>query len=321
MRNKWRVLLVLISVLFSLGAVPTRVQAMDTKYFPETRHNVSGEFLAFYNSVPDPLLVFGYPKTEAFFDRNLTFTIQYFQRARFELHPDAQAGQRVQLSMLAKLVYSEAKTQPVVMVTNSSVCRNFPSAGKTFAVCYAFLAFFDTHGGLDQFGSPISNYVTEGDRYVQYFERARFEWHPELSPDQWVRLAEIGMIQFSESKRDPSLLVPVDNKDFVPVKITSLQARAFVARAVTSPNSQQTIFVVVEDSSLVPVAQASVTVTIRLPSGEEQRIGLPPSDENGISQYTFNVGDQPTNQIATIKVEAMQGELKASTATWFRTWY
>jgi hypothetical protein len=208
------------------------------------------------------------------------------------------------------------------MATNSSVCRNFASAGKTFAVCYAFLAFFDAHGGENQFGLPISNYVTEGDRYVQYFERARFEWHPELSPDQWVRLGEIGMIQFADSQRDPSLLAPVDNKDFIStVKITSMQARAFVARAVTSPNSQQTIFVVVEDSDLVPVAQASVTVTIQLPSGEEQRIGLPPSDENGISQYTFEVGNQPTNQIATIKVEVMQGDLIASTATWFRTWY
>ena len=29
------------------------------------------------------------------------------------------------------------------------------------------------------FGYPISGEITENGRTVQYFERARFEWHPE----------------------------------------------------------------------------------------------------------------------------------------------
>jgi hypothetical protein len=42
-----------------------------------------------------------------------------------------------------------------------------------------FLQYWDSHGGLAQFGFPITPELTEEGRTVQYTERARLEWHPE----------------------------------------------------------------------------------------------------------------------------------------------
>jgi hypothetical protein len=63
----------------------------------------------------------------------------------------------------------------------------------------AFLRYWQSQGGLATFGYPISEELPEisnadGKVYtVQYFERARFEWHPTFAgtPDE-VQLGLIG---------------------------------------------------------------------------------------------------------------------------------
>jgi hypothetical protein len=42
-----------------------------------------------------------------------------------------------------------------------------------------FLAYWQSKGGLAIFGYPISEPFQEGPYIVQYFERNRFELHPE----------------------------------------------------------------------------------------------------------------------------------------------
>ena len=54
---------------------------------------------------------------------------------------------------------------------------------------YGFLAYWESQGGLDRFGYPISDEMFENGRTVQYFQRARFEWYPEFGE---VRLGSIG---------------------------------------------------------------------------------------------------------------------------------
>src|SRR6185437_14805313 len=59
-------------------------------------------------------------------------------------------------------------------------------------VHHAFLAYFTSHGGLDEFGYPISEESTEDGFQVQYFQRARMEWHPELPAAYNVSLSLLG---------------------------------------------------------------------------------------------------------------------------------
>jgi spore germination protein len=59
----------------------------------------------------------------------------------------------------------------------------FPQTGHSLSG--GFLTYWRAHGGLPIFGYPISEEIhevspTDANPYtVQYFERARFEWHPE----------------------------------------------------------------------------------------------------------------------------------------------
>ena len=56
-----------------------------------------------------------------------------------------------------------------------------------------FLVYYDAHGGSATFGLPITDdFVDENGQLMQYFQRARLEWHPEAPEGQNVRLGNLG---------------------------------------------------------------------------------------------------------------------------------
>ena len=62
-------------------------------------------------------------------------------------------------------------------IGGNPVVRYYEVTGHNLA--FGFRQFFDTHGGLDLFGYPRTEELTEDGFTVQYFQRARFEYHPE----------------------------------------------------------------------------------------------------------------------------------------------
>ncbi|MDD5370664.1 MAG: hypothetical protein PHQ40_16400 [Anaerolineaceae bacterium] len=310
-----RSLLVALLLLLTASS-PTFAQKTDSLFFPETGHWVSGDFLVYYQAAADPFLVYGYPLTDAFQDPLSGATVQYFQRARFEQHMDATTGQRIQLSPLGTLLYQPG--QPVSMPIDKNACRYF-SVQKHY-VCYAFLGFFDSNGGVAQFGNPISEIEQQDHLYIQYFERARLEWRPELPSGQRVALADLGRLYFEQNVGDVSLLEPAASSD-LPATLLNLHAHAFVARAVVSPNEKQTLFVIVQDQYLRAVSQANIAVTVHLPQGGEERYRLPLTDQDGLAQLQFDVGKQPSNRIVLLDVEVTRSGLTAQVGTWFRIWW
>ncbi|HET9015103.1 MAG TPA: ferritin-like domain-containing protein, partial [Thermomicrobiaceae bacterium] len=62
---------------------PTAAQAGCT-YFAATGHNLCGAFQSYWNQYGG-LALYGMPISEPFVENGLT--VQYFERARFELHP------------------------------------------------------------------------------------------------------------------------------------------------------------------------------------------------------------------------------------------
>jgi len=76
----------------------------------------------------------------------------------------------------------------------------FPETGHNVGL--AIKRFYDTHGGLDIFGLPLTEVFDEDGLKVQYFERARFELHPELPPEFYVSLTLLGR-HFTEGRGEP----------------------------------------------------------------------------------------------------------------------
>jgi hypothetical protein len=305
-------------VLLATTGVPARAQQTMGQYFPETGHNVVGDFYTFYQGIPDATLVFGYPITEEFVNLQ-GIKVQYFQRARLEWRPEMPAGQQVQLTSLGQLLY--APGAPSLPLNIPGACRSFPTG---FSICYDFLTFYDQHGGAARFGNPISAFEFQPDgRIVQHFERARFEWHPELPRGQNVTLTDLGRIYFDYSGEDQARLPrvqPQDTGSVSPPTILSLRTMAFVWKAVTQPSDTQRIYVIVQDQTLTPVPNARVSVTVNLSVGPAWTRTIS-TDANGIAVFPdVAFTDQIYGSLIVVSVQVEMNGLTANTTTSFRIW-
>jgi hypothetical protein len=320
MRITWGLFVALLIISFSIHPGEVTAQTDGARYFPETGHWVTGEFLRAYDSVADPLLVYGYPITDAFPSQSSTqnpnLVVQYFQRVRFEQHPENPPELHVIISPLGEYQYEiDGTAQSAVMPSNSNACRRIPQDG--FPVCYAFLRFFDTFGGISQFGYPISEVEVREGRLVQYFQRARFEWHPENASGQRVALTNLGQSYFSEME-DPIYLLPT--RDDFAASVLSLQVRGFVSQAVISSMSTQTLYVVVQDQNLNPVLNAQVIMDVQFPSGRTESFIMPLTDEHGLASLSFLVDDEAIGT-AIIHLRVNTTTLHTETVTSFRIWW
>ncbi len=155
----------------------------DAEYFPATGHNLAYGFRAFWYA-NGGLRIFGYPLTEEMSEGGLT--VQYFERARFEYHPELPEPYKVSLSLLGRAMtaYRQFDSGHVAASKEGDILY-FPETGHTLRG--KFKQFWETNGGLAVFGYPISEELYEprpdgqGTVKVQYFERQRFEYHPELA--------------------------------------------------------------------------------------------------------------------------------------------
>jgi hypothetical protein len=153
---------------------------VETIYFEQTGHNLTGEFLRYWQA-NGALAIYGYPISEPFTERGRL--VQYFERNRFELHPENQPPYNVLLGRLGADDVAGRQFEKSPPFESLPDRRYFAETGHSLS--NAFLGYWERHGGLAQFGYPISEEVsevsqTDGREYtVQYFERARFEYHPE----------------------------------------------------------------------------------------------------------------------------------------------
>lgn len=180
---------------------PELLPLSPTFYVSETGYHISQRagFLSFWRE-NGGAMVFGYPLSEEIIENGRI--VQYFERARFEYHPDAEPGYRVQLSLLGRELtagrdFPEGNPEDGTMY--------FPETKHTLSG--KFLQFWLKRGGLPIFGYPISEAFVErgedGNEYVvQYFERHRLEQHPENAPPYNILLSRVGINMLEMNGRD-----------------------------------------------------------------------------------------------------------------------
>ena len=110
-----------LSILLStmLKAATVIYSQADSRTFPETGHTVKGKFLQYWDS-HGGLAQQGYPITEEMQEVSdtdgETYTVQYFERAVFELHPKSASVGRASVSTRRLLIPAEVQydrcTQP-----------------------------------------------------------------------------------------------------------------------------------------------------------------------------------------------------------------
>jgi peptide/nickel transport system substrate-binding protein len=186
-------------------------------------YDVSGRFLEVWSAQGDDqanTYVNGLPitavRSEISTEDGKAYDTQWFERAKYEAHPENQAPYDVLLGRLgANFVEgrgsidgetgqvrnpSDAPFVKVEQPSDTSATKVwFPETGHT--VTGKILEYWNKYGGLQQFGFPLSEAFdeisTDGKTYsTQYFERARFEVHPEKQAPYEVELGLLGVQQY-----------------------------------------------------------------------------------------------------------------------------
>jgi len=179
---------------------PPVVLRTDYQYFPQTGYIVGYTFLRYWlgnGGAP----IFGYPLTNDTVDPATKLVVQYFERSRFESHPEnVGRGDVVQLTNVGRIVTTgrmDPAFVPQPLVPQGADRTYF--AQTQHALQGAIKTYFERNGGVAVFGYPISEETiesspTDGLVYtVQYFERARFELHPEITDSpNGIQLGQLG---------------------------------------------------------------------------------------------------------------------------------
>ncbi len=190
-------MITVLTTAWAPWAVGVAAAQQTNQCFAETGQCVGGRFLEYWRSqgldlgeqgvsARESLALFGYPLSPEFtqqLEDGQRYTVQYFERARLEYHPENPAPYDVLLGQFGRRIVASvpgAPTAPVGPLTGRYAVH-FPETGHNVAPDFA--NFWARNGGLEIFGYPLSEEFEErledGQVYtVQYFERARFERHP-----------------------------------------------------------------------------------------------------------------------------------------------
>jgi hypothetical protein len=174
---------------------PVQAQSAEHIYVPETGQVIAPEFAAYWRE-KGGIERFGYPISRPRVIKG--YLSQFFERAIFEHHPEYAGTPNEVLLSLVGTKFTEGREFD--KGDESSIPPDrfyFPETGHTLGG--PFLGHWQNTGGLPVYGYPISEEVTEvsptdGKEYVvQYFERNRFEYHPEAAGTPYeVQLGLLG---------------------------------------------------------------------------------------------------------------------------------
>lgn len=217
--------LILIWLLIPSGSLSVFAQT-DERCFPETGFCIAGRIREFWEQ-NGGLPVFGFPITPQREEliEGQSLQVQWFQRNRLELHPENARPYDVLLGRLGADLLTLQGRDPFLFPKSESQagCRFFPETGHN--VCGDILSAWRANGleidgnsgkteaeNLALFGLPLSDPITEtlgdGKQYtVQWFERARFELHPENAPPYNVLLGLLGS-EVAAASSQPKPLPP-----------------------------------------------------------------------------------------------------------------
>jgi hypothetical protein len=179
-----RAIALLVLALSLLLTVAPAAAQTEQRCFAETGQCIAGPIRAYWER-GGGLPVFGFPITAQAQElvEGQPLQVQWFERDRLEI----QADGRVTTGRLGveRLIQLGTPWQPGPNAPAGSGCTAFAETG--YQICGTFATYWRKGGGLERFGLPVTGEfqtALEGQTYtVQYFERRRFELHPEIAAD------------------------------------------------------------------------------------------------------------------------------------------
>jgi hypothetical protein len=295
-------LIFLLALVLALPMIGFAQPARDCSIYTDTGKEVCGRFLQYWEE-NGGLAQQGLPISDEMQERSETdgkvYTVQYFERAVFELHPENSQPYDVLLSLLGNFYYKQKYPSgaPGQTPNNEAGSVLVPQTGKRLGG--VFLSYWRDHGGLAQQGYPISDEFMEvsdldGKRYrVQYFERAVFEYHPENAPPNNVLLSQLGTFRYRALYQSGGRATPTvaGGKECEPtVFMTVSTGPRETAPLRSSVGTGHVMSGVVRSSDCSPIAGASIVLWLTNPQGQydDAHRAMVVSDRNGAYRFESN---------------------------------
>jgi hypothetical protein len=188
----------------------------------ETGYCIQGRIREFWQQ-QGGLSVFGYPITEQYTDsiEGRSLQVQWFERFRLELHPQHEPPYDVLMGRLgAEVMHQQSPSRQIFALQQApeEECYFFAETG--YQVCGDILHAWRAEGlefdgqpgksfaeSLALYGFPVSaarrETLSDGKQYtVQWFERVRFEVHPENTQPYHVLAGLLGNETLSAADMD-----------------------------------------------------------------------------------------------------------------------
>ncbi|MEO8287285.1 MAG: peptide ABC transporter substrate-binding protein [Chloroflexota bacterium] len=272
--------------------------------------DVAGRFLEVWNKQGNDqanTYVNGLPITtrraEISTEDGKTYDTQWFERAKYEAHPENKAPYDVLLGRLgANFVEGRGSVDPATKVVRNKADAAFVGIDKPadangtskvwfqetkHSVTGKILEYWNKYGGLQQFGFPLSEAFdeisTDGKTYsTQYFERAKFEVHPEKADPYAVELGLLGVQQY---KATP---IAADKLPIAPPAGVTSAKDTYTAGSLQEPD---TMFCNEANTVVAVRFCAGVTFNDALVANDDVEVAFPlaawyvPTIENGGSFY------------------------------------
>jgi hypothetical protein len=269
------------------------------------------------------LPVFGFPISSADLEydpaTNGLYGSQWYERNRLELHPENAAPYDVLLGRLGddrlrqmnyfwELKPRESGPQDGCLwfaETGHNVCNQSGALG--------FRSYWESHGlndarmdsyqrSLALFGYPLTEARMEtnanGDTVLtQWFERARFEWHPDQSDQYKVLLGLLG----KEIREAAVFATPPAISGECAANAPALEEGAQAWLTTAQPAAQTTLCVRVVVRGNV-VRDGVFSGYVRYRAATQPWLGPVPIDQNGLVVYPLDLTDAPHATPQTVDV-------------------
>jgi peptide/nickel transport system substrate-binding protein len=239
-----------------------------------------------------------------------TYDTQWFERAKYEAHPENKAPYDVLLGRLgANFVEGRGSVDPASKQVRNKADAAFVGIDKPadangtskawfqetrHSISGKILQYWNQYGGLQQFGFPLSEAFdeisTDGKTYsTQYFERAKFEVHPEKADPYAVELGLLGVQQYKATA------IAADQLPIAPPKGVKSSKDTFTDGSLQEPD---TMFCNEAGTVVAVRFCAAVTFNDALVAGDDKEDLFPlaawyvPTIENGGSFYVGSGEDK-----------------------------
>jgi hypothetical protein len=214
-----------------------------------------------------------------------------------------------------------------IPASNTASHHYFPETQHV--VSHAFLIAFRDMGGLEIFGYPRSEMLYEDGHIVQYFQRARMEWHPKNRAGSLIELTDLGKTYlerfpvpetYRRPRQRPGSAGSGGSGGSAQPTVLDLDVSASVQQPIVGPEGTQTLFVHVTDQQAQPVQGAEVTALINYP-GRQEGLQLSSTNARGFAKASFELFPSPPGQKVVIEVTVAYGDLSRTTQTSFLRWH